>query len=113
MSGGIRTERSAMRRQEDEDKIRRAIRDEIHEYFKDAPFVVAMEEHFLHHQQMKECAINREEWMSNHNFVSEMRKDIRLVRRTIISRIVTWLTLFITGSITLAWVMKQLGFKFN
>ena len=45
-------------------------------------FWVAPKQHFLDHEQMKHCRENQEEWMENHEFVSEVRVKKKIVEST-------------------------------
>ena len=59
-----------------EGEIRSVIRDELDKYFTNAPFVVQIEEHFVHHQQLQSCIEHKDEWQSNHDFVKSIRLKV-------------------------------------
>ena len=60
---------------------------------KHAEFWIEAEQHFLDHQQLAECRQLKGEWLKNHEFTAELRKNTntakRIILKTTIGGIVT------------------------
>jgi len=62
-------------------------------------FYVEAEKHWEHHKLMDTCQSARPEWLANHRFVSDVRANSKIVKKTSISLIVAAIV---------AWFIKTL-----
>ena len=77
----------------------------LDKYFKDSPFVIALEQHYNDHQLIEAIGENVEEYRANHAFVSAFRDDVKAVKRTFLQRMVTIFTVFLLGGLSFSmWV---------
>ena len=80
------------------DYLTRAIGPALEEYFENSPFMVDMKKHYRDHQMAQAMADNLDEWKANHEFVSEIRSDIKIVKKSLFRRLGNILAfLFVAG----------------
>ena len=73
--------------------VKQAIEEKHTEFWVDA------EQHYLDHSQLKVCREQKEEWMANHEFMSEIRGSTATIKKISLRTAIVVLT---TGA--LAWV---------
>ena len=70
-------------------------------------FWVEPKKHFLDHEQMKECREHKDEWVENHEFISDVRKRKEMIENTGLKVFVVAVCTSILG--WLGWVFDLFG----
>jgi hypothetical protein len=66
--------------------IKAAVHEELDEQRQN--FWVEPEEHWRHHEQLRECMTGKPEWSKNHEFISDIRRGAWQIKKTSLGVIV-------------------------
>ncbi len=100
MAADIERRKNQMSREEIEDIVSACVRQVFEE--ERASFFIEPEKHYQHHQMMEACAVGRETWRKNHEFVESVRSGAEIAKKAGVTAAVIAFLSFMIGAFWLA-----------